>query len=314
MMFSSPYLFNANRSENHITFDKPIETDYSIKNSDKIQVWLDKNCLSLTSGTGYSEFKDKELFVYGSVVAGLLFLIDFSVISKIYSKKSEKKELETVRLKLPLKGIKEAEIVVFNLIREFLSTNRVFETNKVIPFINSRLSKSETDLNGYGIDALITNLIKKNMIIEGSKYTRDDVLKNSNRMSIYTMILENPGIHFMRIVGALGMSIFLVKWHLDKLLKFNYIKKAQVEHCEIYFDSTFSVQKASELHFLSREKTKKILKYLRENSNGCPKYRLSKEIRMHPNTTTKYIQKLEEIGCVSKREVSKKTLYFVNNI
>ncbi len=314
MAFFSPFLFYVNRSENYVTFDKPRETDNSLKLSDKIEGWLDKDCLYLTSGTDYSEFEDRDSLIYGSVVAGLLFLIDFSVISKISSKKSEKKELEIVRSKLPIKDTKEAEVVVFNFVREYLSNNRIFETNKAIAFINSRLSKSDINLNGYGIDAIITNLIKKNMIIEGSKYTRDDVLKNSNRMSIYTTILENPGIHFMRIVGALGMSIFLVKWHLDMLLKFNYIKRTQVGHCEIYFDSALSAQKASVLHFLSREKTIKIMNYLRENSNGCPKYRLSKEIKMHPNTITKYIQKLEEIGCISKRKVSNKTLYFVNNI
>ncbi|MFX1383298.1 MAG: hypothetical protein ACFFBP_12725 [Promethearchaeota archaeon] len=52
--------------------------------------------------------------------------------------------------------------------------------------------------------------------------------------------------------------------------------------------------------------------FLKKNKKGCTKYRLSKELGMHPNTISKYISNLEEFGLLRRKKLNNKTLILLN--
>ncbi|MFX1371856.1 MAG: hypothetical protein ACFFCE_08345 [Promethearchaeota archaeon] len=249
----------------------------------------------------------------GITFTGIFLIINIAIVIKKYNKSSRSDVREEESNYGLNNNLSEQEIHILNLVQEYLAKNRYFEIDKIIPHLSARLSKSELSLNKNGIEITIANLIKKNMLVDGSKFIRDEILKNPNRFMIYNLILNKPGIHFMKIISLLGMSIFLVKWHLNMLLKFDYIKKTKMENRELYYDSRYSEKKARFLHFMGRERTLKIIYYLKKKPNGSSKYRISKDLKMHPNTVTKYIQKLEDLDILSRKKLSNKTLYILKD-
>jgi len=206
----------------------------------------------------------------------------------------------------------EEEKLVLDIVHEYINKNRHFDTNTIIPFINSRFSKSSVNINNNGIKSILQSLIRKNIIIDGSKLTKDNVLLNENRKLIFKYIKKNPGIYFYKLVKELNLTIPVVGWHLNVLLKFKFIRKIKIDNHESYFEENKKSQYNKAIHIITQEKSQKIIQYLIINNNGNTKNHLSVKLGMHSNTIAKYIENFEEYGLIIKKNFPKKILYFLN--
>jgi len=65
-------------------------------------------------------------------------------------------------------------------------------------------------------------------------------------------------------------------------------------------------------YFTSKEKSKLIIDYLKINDIGITKTRLAGDLKIHINTTTKYLTFLEQFQIILKEKFSGKILYFLN--
>jgi predicted transcriptional regulator len=97
------------------------------------------------------------------------------------------------------------------------------------------------------------------------------------------------------------------------LLKFGFIKKEEIENHEIYFDARTKESKLAKNYISSKEKSKKIIDFLKENDQGLTKTHLAKVLEMHHNTITKYLNLLEDMDIIIKKKIYKQTLYFLND-
>ena len=212
-----------------------------------------------------------------------------------------------------LNNISEEQILVLNIIQEYLNKNRTFNKIEIVPFINAKIAKKKINISYNGICEILKSLVEKNIIVEGSKLIKYDILSNLSRKKIYEFITKNPGVHFNKLVKSLNISVFSVEWHLNILLKFNLIRKVKIENFDAYFDSKLPSKNDEILHIISREKCKEIIQYIvKQNNEGYSKNYLSKELKIHFNTISKYIEKLEEFGLLLKKELPNMTLYFLN--
>jgi len=207
----------------------------------------------------------------------------------------------------------EQEKLVLTVIQEYLNKNRYFNMKDILPFINSRFKMASVNINNSGIEKILKTLTQKKLIVEGSKLTREDLLINQKRSLIYEFIVKNPGTYFNRIVKELNLSNHVVIWHLEMLLKFEFIKRQKIENHEIYFDFEYRLKNTELTYFTSKEKSKLIIDYLKKNDLGVPKTRLSTDLKLHINTATKYLTFLEHFQVVVKRKLSGKTLFFIHD-
>lgn len=257
--------------------------------------------------SGITSTNSSNIFIFSSLIIGFPLTVEFSIIiKKKNAKRSENFNIEPYPIDL-----NDSEKLVMNIVQEYLAKNRTCNREAIIRYIIPRFANLDVNFSKLGINLLLESLFSMKLIVDGSKLLRSDVLRNPNRKDIYNHILNNPGIHFMEIVRNVKLSNYLVKWHLDMLLKFNFIKKEKIENFDAYFSINFSSQDNEITHFLARSKSKEILNFL-SNNEGSTKYQLSKELGMHHSTISKYISKFEEFGILFGRKYSNKVLYFVN--
>lgn len=205
------------------------------------------------------------------------------------------------------------EELVLNVIIEYLDDNKAFRLNDILPFISSRFAATSKNINMDGIKKILNSLIKKKVVVEGSKLTRDSVLDNQNRFELYSFIKRNPGLYFNSIIERTHVSKYVVYTHLQVLMKFGLIKSEKIDNNVIYFDSSLPLEVVMPIHFASKKKTKKIMSYLKENNIGVTKTQISNDLGIHLTTTEKYLEILVKYDYIIKEKISGKMLYFSLN-
>ncbi|MFX0023636.1 MAG: hypothetical protein ACFE9S_15020 [Candidatus Hermodarchaeota archaeon] len=208
--------------------------------------------------------------------------------------------------------LKQHEHLILSIVQEYLNQNKFFNMKKVMYFIEAKLKKASVDLNFRAIEEILRSLVKKKFIREGTRLSRSEILNNEIRRSIYEFIVKNPGVYFNRIVKELEINKPVVIWHIDMLEKFGFIRREDFENHEIFFERNFEENNNQFRYFTSKQKSKKIIEYLKENAYGITKTHLSNYLGMHHNTISKYLQILEDFNVVIKKKTYKKTLYFLN--
>ncbi len=120
-----------------------------------------------------------------------------------------------------------------------------------------------------GLMRIINFLFSKKYLLKGTKFTKVSVMSNPNRNLIYNFIRENIGSHYSlirRSVPLAGESSDIgggqLAWHLEMLLKFEYIKKIRIKNKSIFIPSEIS-EEIGIMHFFLRDAlVKKILNYI----------------------------------------------------
>ena len=107
------------------------------------------------------------------------------------------------------------------------------EKNKIIQIdLLYKIAKRRLRLESETLFSIIDLLLKKKIIVEGSKLTKRQVLLNHYRSDIYTFIKTYPGVHFSvirREVLAEGSPGHFI-WHLNALKKLDFIKEIKVKN------------------------------------------------------------------------------------
>ncbi|MFW9968565.1 MAG: hypothetical protein ACFFDF_00090, partial [Candidatus Odinarchaeota archaeon] len=183
--------------------------------------------------------------------------------------------------------------------------------DEIESFIKSRFRTGSVNINYNGIISILESLAKKNLVVEGSKYTKDDILKNQKRKTIYFYIIKNKFTYFRKIVNDLKLANHVVIWHLNMLLKFKFINKATLENHPIYFDIKIDSKDIRKDYYVTKEKSKFIINYLKVNNMGITKTQISLDLNMHFNTVAKYLKLLEKLNIIYINKVSNKKLYFL---
>lgn len=145
-----------------------------------------------------------------------------------------------------------------NVKRVLEIAEEIMRKNKILNIENLyNLAKKQLKIPRNGLLSIIQFLINKKILIEGSKFSKETVLSNYIRNGIYNYIRIHPGVHFSilrkkALPEEKGSSGQLV-WHLEMLLKFNYIKKIKVGNYTVFLPFDID-EKVGLILFLLRER------------------------------------------------------------
>ena len=103
----------------------------------------------------------------------------------------------------------------------------------------------------------------------------------------------------------------VVYWHIEILLRFDFIHTVEFANRNIYFDSKLRDEDVKKLYFQVKEESKNILEQLKLDDSGFTIKGISKIINSHPKTVQKYLKQLESFGYVERVKTSnREVLYF----
>jgi predicted transcriptional regulator len=156
--------------------------------------------------------------------------------------------------------------IVIEIAEEIFSKNQALNVETLYNVVKKRLK-----IPRNGLLFIIQFLINKKILIEGSKFSKETVLSNYIRNRIYSYIIMNPGVHFSvlrkeALSEETGSSGQLV-WHLEMLLKFNYINKIKVGHYTVFLPYELDENVGRILFILRDRINKKIIHLLIENES-----------------------------------------------
>ena len=204
---------------------------------------------------------------------------------------------------LVIQKLDSQEQTVLEVIQEYLNKNKIFNIMEIVPFIRARFKSQGVNINDVGIKEILISMVKKKIVIEGSKLIRDSVLLNEKRKIIYNYIIKTPGTYFNKILRKLAINNYIAVWHIDILTKFGFIKKEPFDNRVIYYDVNMELEQVKRLYFGSNKKSKLIFAYLQQNNIGISKTKIAKELQMHPQTATKYLDALDALGMIKKESI-----------
>ena len=203
---------------------------------------------------------------------------------------------------------------VYIEIVNYLNSNRTLKLDEIIPYLNARFSRSSIPLNREGITKIVKSFVQRNIIVEGSKLTREEILLNFKRSKIYDYIVKNPGVYYYNIMKTLNISSHVVIWHLNILQEFNYIGKTTIDNHDIYYEINVDLDIVKIQYYLKNEKCKQIVDHLKSKHLGDTKTSMARDLNMHPNTIKKYINILEDLEILLKTKASNTTIYLLNEV
>ncbi|MFX1357409.1 MAG: hypothetical protein ACFFA8_08975 [Promethearchaeota archaeon] len=125
---------------------------------------------------------------------------------------------------------------VLEIAKEIMSKNKVLDIESLY-----NLAKRRLKIPRNGLLSIIQFLINKKILVEGSKFSRDNLLSNFYRKNVYNYIRKKGAVHFSLIKnnvysdfkGNYGSSGQLI-WHLEMLLKFKFIKKLKIGNYTVF--------------------------------------------------------------------------------
>ncbi|HDZ18157.1 MAG TPA: hypothetical protein ENH75_07705, partial [archaeon] len=106
---------------------------------------------------------------------------------------------------------KKLEPVVLQIVKEFLKKKTFFSIEDIVVFVNNRVRRNP-NLNKNSIEIIIKSLIKKRIIIPGTKLMKNNIIENPKRNEIFNFIKKNPS-SINQIMRALNLGSNHALWH-----------------------------------------------------------------------------------------------------
>ena len=165
-------------------------------------------------------------------------------------------------------------------------------------------AKRELKIPRQGLNKIIQMLLNRKFLVDGSKFTKETVLKNKIRYYIYWLVKTNIGAHFSFLKKEVTqqkeseMGVGHLIWHLEKLIKFNFIKKVKVKNCTIFLPMDISDEEGILYFILRDDLNKQIVEILLEHES-VNKADIFKELNVKREKTYYRIKKLIELEIIS---------------
>jgi len=147
---------------------------------------------------------------------------------------------------------------------------------------------------------------------EASIFANFPALNQSTRMSIFTFVEENPGIHFRAICSGLGISIGVAQYHLGILTKTGLISFFQDGRYKRYFRSrSFGTKEMKTISVLRHKTAGKILRLLSEN-HSLAHHDLATKLEISSQALSWQMRGLREMNLIDSVTESLEVTYSIN--
>jgi len=191
------------------------------------------------------------------------------------------------------------------------------ELTKEHKLINTELlynrAKRVLKIPRQGLNKIIQMLINRKILVDGSRFTKETVLRNKIRNYIFWLIKTNIGSHFSFLKKEVSqqkeseIGVGHLIWHLEKLIKFNLIKKIKIKNCTIFLPIEISDEEGIIYFILRDDLNRQIVNILLEHES-VKSTDIYKELNVQREKMYYRINKLIEFEIISPKADDEKII------
>jgi len=197
--------------------------------------------------------------------------------------------------------------IVCNLIKEYLKKKPFFSIEDIVVFINNRV-KTNPNLNKNSIELIIKNLIKRRILIPGTKLMKNNIIEHPIRNEIYNYIRNNPS-NINQIMNAINIGSNQALWHLSCLEKFRFTRSKKIENQRIIFEYESNSDLDELNYYLKQDIVRDIINLLKKEQTSFKITEIAANIKRNYNTVKKYLEILRNMKIIKIEKVKKRVLF-----
>ncbi len=206
-----------------------------------------------------------------------------------------------------MNSMNNVESIILELVKEYLEKKPFFSIENIVVFINNRV-KSNPFINKARIEVTIKNLIKKRMIIPGTKLMKNNIIEHPVRNEIFNYIKKNPS-NINEIMKALNIGSNQALWHLSCLEKFRFVRSKKINNRRIIFKYDSNPELDELYYYLNLTVIQEIINFMKKEDKALRITEIATSLKKNHNIIKKYLYVLKKLKLI-KIEKEKKRVTF----
>ena len=209
---------------------------------------------------------------------------------------------------------------IWRKIHAAVSRNPGMEIEKIADLLNMKIDQAEIYIRSMTEHKEINESKEGNVIRyyvgESSLLSQQDRRASDTRIRLYSLIMQNPGLHLSKIADVLEMSSPLAEYHLSYLEKNSYIMSVPDEkgYYKRFYVASSEVgrEDKKQLALLRQEQLLKIVLLLIKHQVLRHK-EISEKLKISPSTLSYHLNKLVEQGIIEVATFGEEKGYTLKN-
>ncbi len=200
-----------------------------------------------------------------------------------------------------------SESVVLELVKEYLTKKSFFSIKEIIDFVDHRV-RLTPNINRNKIEIIVKSLIKKRIIIPGTKLMKNNIIEQPKRNEIFNYIKKNPS-NINEIMNTLNIGSNQALWHLSCLEKFQFVRSKKINNHRIFFKFDSNPELDELYYYLKKKIVQKIILFMKKEKKPLKITEIATSLKKNHNTIKKYLNILKNLKLIKIEKVKNRTLF-----
>ncbi len=201
----------------------------------------------------------------------------------------------------------DAESVVLELVREYLTKKTFFSIREIISFISNRV-RYNPNINENRIELVLKNLIKRRVIIPGTKLMKNNIIEHPKRNEIFNFIKKNPS-NINEIMKRLKIGSNQALWHLSCLEKFQFVRSKQINNHRMFFKFDSNPKLDPFYYYLKKNIVQDIIKFMKIENKALKITEIANGLKKNHSTIKKYIDILIDLKLIKIEKEKNRNIF-----
>ncbi|MFX1569379.1 MAG: hypothetical protein ACFFCV_13540 [Promethearchaeota archaeon] len=209
-----------------------------------------------------------------------------------------------------MNSLDDVESVVLELVREYLTKKNFFSIRDIISFINNRV-RYNPNINENRIELILKDLLKKRVIIPGTKLMKNNIIEHPKRNEIFNFIKKNPS-NINEIMKVLRIGSNQALWHLSCLEKFQFIRSKQINNHKMFFKFDSNPKYDPFFYYLKKNIVQNIISFMIRENEALKITEIANGLKKNHTTIKKYMNVLISLKLINIEKEKNRNLYKLN--
>lgn len=206
-----------------------------------------------------------------------------------------------------MSSLDKAESIVLELVEEYLTKKTFFSIREITSYISNRV-RYNPNINENRIELILKELIKRRIIIPGTRLMKNNIVEHPKRNEIFNYIKKNPS-NINEIMRALNIGSNQALWHLSCLEKFKFIRSKQLNNHKFFFKFD-SNPKLDPLYFyLKKEIVQKIINFIKNKNKAFKITEIATGLKKNHSTIKKYLDILNDLELIKIEKEKNRNIF-----